>query len=75
MPVKIDMPISDTDRAMSSEPDADWPDEIAIVATKGKKRKRIVISKDHYYGTGSFGAPMNGQWLIFQIGQLVKRMT
>ena len=71
----LEMPKSDTERARNIEPNTDWPDLVEIVAHKGKKKDRVIITKDHYFGNGSYGAPINGQWIIFQIEQLRKSMS
>ena len=75
MPAKLDMPQSDTERARSIEPNTDWPDLVEIVAHKGKKKHRVIITKEHYFGMVPHGAPITGQWLIFQLEQLRKKVT
>lgn len=75
MTAKIDMPKSDTERARSIEPDVSWPDRIEIVAHKGKKSQRVEITREHYFGMVPHGSPVTGQWLLFQIEQLRKKLA
>ena len=66
----VKMPVSDLARACVVEPEDEWPDEMFIIARCGDHTKRVPITKDHYYGVGSHGAPITGQWLLGVIDRL-----
>lgn len=65
-----DMPKDQLSRVRSIEQEQDWPDSISIVAKWGKKTSEFVITKDHFYGYGIHGAPLNGDQLLHQINTL-----
>lgn len=74
---KIEQPGGDLARAVSHEPDQSWPDMVKVQIhwkdAEGRVSVRTrVISADEFFGTGSFGAPMNGDALIAII-ELMRR--
>ncbi len=68
----IDMPSSDLSRARSIEPANDYPARLIIVAHWGKDSRHVEITKHEFFGTGSFGAPINGDQIFGKIKQLIK---
>lgn len=71
----MDLPVSDLSRARVSEPGREWPDEMRIVAqwtlpNGRRKSTQVILSRDEYFGIGSFGAPLNGERLMQKIETL-----
>jgi hypothetical protein len=71
----IDIPISDLARAKQHDAERLWPMEVKISFRWRDKYDRIyikseIISADAFFGTGSYGAPMDGAALI----GLIERM-
>lgn len=71
----IQNPISDLDRSKQHEPDRQWPHEVKISVHWMDKVGRItvrseVISASQFFGEGSFGAPLNGDYLISMIERM-----
>jgi len=71
----IDLPISDTSRAIQHEPDYSWPESIKIQLCWRDKAGRAqiatqIISSDQFFGRGAYGAPLNGEAII----QTIERM-
>lgn len=68
--MSAEMPVSDLSRIRSSERDQSWPDSLQIVATFGKTRKWLDITRDQFFGLGAHGAPLSGEALISAIDRL-----
>jgi len=65
----INGPISDTSRAIQHDASQEWPESVKIqILWKDKDGRPIVrtelISAAQFFGHGSFGAPLSGDWLI-----------
>lgn len=70
----IELPPSDLSRAKISEPSREFPKELRIVVQwSNNKSKSITIPAAEYYGTGQYGAPMNGERLMQIIGNLLRQ--
>ncbi len=65
-----DIPEDQLTRANVREREQDWPDSIKIVATWGKKKREMEITKAQFFGQGVHGAPINGDQLIHMIHTL-----
>jgi hypothetical protein len=61
---------SDLDRAVSHDPNQDWPDKIEIAAYWGKRKRWIAIDADQFFGRNTHGAPMSGEQLIAAVDRL-----
>lgn len=73
----IDAPISDTSRGIQHDPDQTYPESVKIqILWRDKNGRPIVrteqISAAQFFGTGSFGAPLSGDWLISFIARMVR---
>ena len=69
----ITLPQGDLARAISHDPDENWPTMLEIVAYWGdgrKKRRSVEIDADAFFGRNGHGAPMSGQALITMIERL-----
>ncbi len=71
----IDLPISDTSRAIQHEADQTWPESVKIQLCWRDKAGRAkvatqIISADQFFGRGAYGAPLNGEAVI----QTIERM-
>ena len=66
----VEMPVPELSRAIRHEREQEWPDALEIKATFGKKTKALIITKDQFFGTGNYGAPISGDWLISAIDRL-----
>lgn len=71
----IHLPSGDLARAITHEPDSDWPSMIEIVAYWGKdgrkgRRRSIEIPADQFFGRNSYGAPLTGDQIILMIDRL-----
>lgn len=73
----IDAPISDTSRAIHHEPDGTYPESVKIqILWRDAHGRAIVrtekISSDMFFGRGSYGAPLSGDWVISLIARMVR---
>lgn len=70
----IQMPQGDLARAISHDPNDEWPTMIEVVAYWGEgrkgRRRSIQISADEFFGRANHGAPMTGDAIIRMIDQL-----
>jgi len=71
----IDLPQGDLARAVSHDPDHDFPDvvELRVIwnTRGGESRERTIqISADQFFGRGGFGAPMSGDYVVQTIERL-----
>ncbi len=71
----IDNPVSDLARSIQHEQDRSWPHEVKIavhwIDPSGKISIRSeVISADMFFGTGIFGAPLQGEAIISMITRM-----
>lgn len=68
------IPSGDLTRAITHEPNDDWPTIIEIVAYWGEgrkgRRRSIMISADEFFGRKSYGAPITGDRLVQMVDQL-----
>lgn len=77
MPVSI--PQGDLARAISHDPEEDWPVMIEIRAVwekePGKRTmsRSVTIGADEFFGRGGRGAPMSGDQVIAIINRLRRR--
>lgn len=69
----VDMPEDQLKRSTVHEREHDWPDKMLLVAQVGRKSHTLEITKDAFFGTGSYGAPLNGDQLINMIHR-IRRM-
>ena len=65
-----DMPEDQLTRTRTQERESEWPDSIKLVATWGKKKREVEIPKSQFFGTGTHGAPINGDQLVHMIHTL-----
>lgn len=70
-----DFPQSDLERAISHEPDQRFPDSVTVVVTwrdaAGNERSRkLDILGDQFFGRGTFGAPITGDWMVSAIERM-----
>lgn len=70
-----DLPVDQLTRVRSQEREQQWPDSIKLVATRGKRKREIEITKEQFFGIGSSGAPINGDQLIHMIHTLRRLCT
>lgn len=73
----IDAPVSDTARGIQHDSDQTWPHTVKIAIHWQDKHGRVsirseVISAEQFFGHGSYGAPMSGDWLISFIERMRK---
>jgi len=73
----IDPPKSDLARSTQHEPDEAWPESVKIqilwLDSSGRPIVRTeTISAAQFYGRGSYGAPLSGEWLINCINRMRK---
>lgn len=61
---------SDLGRAVSHDPNQDWPDRIEIVAHWDRRKRSVVIEADQFFGRNTHGAPMTGEQLIAAVERL-----
>jgi hypothetical protein len=71
----ISNPVSDLARSVQHEPSYEWPESIKIqIKWRDKYDRPIIrsheISADEFFGTGNYGAPMNGDQLIAYIERM-----
>lgn len=71
----VERPQSDLERATSREPDQRYPDSVMLSvvwqdATGARYTRRIDIPADQFFGTGAFGAPITGDWVISAIERM-----
>ena len=71
----IQNPVSDLARSVQHEPDHSWPHEVKIqihwIDEVGRVLIRTeVISADQFFGTGRYGAPMEGAAVIGMIERM-----
>ena len=71
----VENPISDLARAKQHNQDQSWPHEVKISVKWKDEQDRIlvrseVISANQFFGTGSFGAPLEGNALISMIERM-----
>ncbi len=71
----IDLPKSDLDRSKQHNPEQTWPYAVKIQVQWIDAQDRITvrtetISANQFFGTGSYGAPLEGQAII----QMIERM-
>lgn len=71
----IQNPISDLARSKQHESDRVWPHEVKIAVHWKDAEGRITvrsqaISADQFFGEGSFGAPLSGDWVISLIEKM-----
>jgi hypothetical protein len=71
----IDLPKSDLSRAVSHETNEQWPESVKIqLLWRDQDGRPIVrtefISSDQFFGHGSYGAPLSGEWLINYIERM-----
>lgn len=66
----------DLARTINHESDESWPFAVELVCywgdNKRGRRKSITITKDMYYGTGGYNAPLTGDAVIRMIEKLRK---
>ena len=68
----IENPVSDTSRVVSQEKDLTWPEAVKIQLRWNDINGRAVvrtleISAAQFFGTGKYGAPLEGQAIISAI--------
>lgn len=73
----IDVPISDTSRAIMHEPETTWPESVKIqlLWRDHKDRPLIrteVISAAQFFGHGQYGAPLQGEAIVAMIERMRK---
>ena len=71
----IDIQKSDLARSVQHDPSQDWPESVKIQLLWRDRAGRPVvrseiISADQFFGRGSFGAPMDGSFLVQAIERL-----
>lgn len=70
----VQMPPSDLSRAKVHDPDEGFPDsvELRVVwnGVEGPRERTLQISADQFFGRGTFGAPMSGDWLISAVERM-----
>jgi hypothetical protein len=71
----IDLPKSDLDRSIQHNSSQDWPESVKIqLLWRDKNGAPVVstqlISADQFFGTGSYGAPLDGSAVIQMIERL-----
>ena len=66
----IEIPASDLSRAKTKEREQDWPDDLRIVASWGRKTRTVIITADEFFGRGAHGAPMSADQLFHHINRL-----
>src|ERR1700748_1647521 len=71
----IDLPQSDLSRSKQHEPSHAWPHEVKLAMHWKDAEGRIivrteVISSEQFFGEGSFGAPISGDFVL----SLIERM-
>lgn len=76
-PMAINAPISDTSRAIQHDSDESYPESVKIQILWRDKNGRPIVRTEHisaaqFFGTGSFGAPLSGDWLISFIARMVR---
>ncbi len=71
----IDLPKSDLSRSVQHEDDRIWPHEVKIAVHWRDSLGRIyvkteVISASQFFGIGTYGAPMTGDFVISLIDRM-----
>lgn len=68
------IPAGDLARAVTHDPNDEWPTMIEVVAYWGEgrrgRRRSVQISADEFFGRGGFGAPITGDRLIGMVEKL-----
>jgi len=63
----------DLSRAVTHDPDEEWPVLLEIVAYFGEGRRRrrsVEINADQFFGRNGYGAPMSAEQLFRMIDRL-----
>lgn len=76
--MSIHTPQGDLARAVTHEPNDEWPHSIEIramwkTAKGGNRYRSIHVDADAFFGRGNHGAPMSGDQVIHMIEQLRKQ--
>ena len=70
------IPSGELARAITHEPNDDYPTYVDIVAYYGERRKgyskRVTITADQFFGRRGYGAPMTGDDMLRIIEKLRK---